>query len=87
MDASNVTVFVSFEYGLKLLLELFETSHLMRLTLVPTSLQLLHLLDNLGGSAFLEELFVVTVHLFLEFRLLLFVPRLLIFSLIQPVQG
>lgn len=37
MDASNVGVFVFFEDGLKLLLELLEPSHLMRFALVPTT--------------------------------------------------
>lgn len=37
MDASNITIFMTFEYGLKLLFELFKPSHLMRFILVSTA--------------------------------------------------
>jgi hypothetical protein len=68
---------VFLDYGLELLLQLFEPRHLVGLALVATALEGLHLIDYLQSSALFEELFVVTVHLLLELLLLLLVPLLL----------
>lgn len=67
-----------FEYGLKLRLELLEPCYFIRLTFVSTSLQRLHLANDLSGRPLLEVLLVVPLHLLVEFGLFLLVPLQLI---------